>query len=66
MRVPLRTSMDTKKHADVVEFITAVPQPLRGGYVIEGLKLLKEKMTCAENGEKKPVDFANLIEGGKE
>ena len=69
-RVGFRFSMDSKKHADLIEFLETVPKALRGGYIIEAVKLLKSKMTLSEpekkHKEKSNVDLGNLLKkGGK-
>jgi len=65
-----RIGLDSKKHTDVIDFLETVPKPLRGGYIIEAIKLLKSKMTLSEpekkHKEKSNVDLGNLLKkGGK-
>ena len=71
MRVAFRFTMDSKKHAELIEFLQAVPKPLRGGYIIEAVILLKSKMLVTaepevKKKEKGNVDLGNLLKkGGK-
>jgi len=48
MRIPYRFTLDEERHKDLIDFLDSVPRPLRGGYCIEGLKLLKNKMSVEQ------------------
>jgi len=55
-----RFTLDINLHKDLIEFLEGVPKVLRGGYCIEGLKLLKEKMS-SNLEEKRTIDFKKLL-----
>ncbi|GEM_PF-1508625 len=53
-RKAYRFTLDSRHHSGLIEFLEAVPKTLRGGYCIEALKLLQERMSMASAKEEKP------------
>ena len=64
-RKAYRFTLDPNLHKDLIDFMESVPKVLRGGYCIEALKLLKEKMTMNPTESKFPksndIDFRTIL-----
>jgi len=55
-----RFTLDTSLHKDLIEFLEGAPRVFRGGYCIEGLRLLKERMSPRPE-ERRTIDFKKLL-----
>jgi len=64
-RKAYRFTLDPNLHKDLIVFIESVPRVLRGGYCVEALKLLKEKMSMNHPESKSPksseIDFRKIL-----
>jgi len=64
-RKAYRFTLDPSLHKDLIEFMESVPKVLRGGYCVEALKLLKEKMSMNPAESKSPksseIDFRTIL-----
>ena len=56
-----RFTLDPAYHRDLIGFMESVPKVLRGGYCVEALKLLKEKMSISSDKTSKNIDFGKLL-----
>ena len=64
-RKAYRFTLDPNLHKDLIDFMESVPKVLRGGYCVEALKLLKEKMSMNPADSRFPksseIDFRELL-----